>query len=96
MIDTDTTDLAARMRRCNPWDDAPSGISEILDDAAYTIDRLTTERDDARALIDFNSDWLASFDEDRLEEIIADSIDVDWTPRDADRAIVRAMKGGQS
>jgi hypothetical protein len=36
---------------------------------------------------------LASFDEDRLEEIITDSIDLDWTPRTAARAIVRAMKG---
>jgi hypothetical protein len=32
-------------------------------------------------------------DEDWLEEIIADSIDLDWTPRTAARAIVRAMKG---
>jgi len=36
---------------------------------------------------------LAFFDEDRLEEIITDSIDLDWTPRTAARAIVRAMKG---
>jgi hypothetical protein len=39
---------------------------------------------------------LASFDEDRLEEIITDSIDLDWTPRTAARAIVRAMKGGDT
>lgn len=39
---------------------------------------------------------LASLDEERLEEIITDSIDLDWTPRTAARAIVRAMKGGQS
>jgi hypothetical protein len=32
-------------------------------------------------------------DEERLEEIITDSIDLDWTPRTAARAIVRAMKG---
>jgi hypothetical protein len=36
---------------------------------------------------------LKNFDEDRLEEIITDSIDLDWTPRTAARAIVRAMKG---
>jgi hypothetical protein len=35
-------------------------------------------------------------DEDRLEEIITDSIDLDWTPRTAARAIVRAMKGGET
>jgi hypothetical protein len=34
-------------------------------------------------------------DEERLEEIITDSIDLDWTPRTAARAIVRAMKGGE-
>jgi hypothetical protein len=38
---------------------------------------------------------LASFDEERLTEIITDSIDLDWTPRTAARAIVRAMKGGE-
>jgi hypothetical protein len=35
-------------------------------------------------------------DEERLEEIITDSIDLDWTPRTAARAIVRAMKGGET
>jgi hypothetical protein len=35
-------------------------------------------------------------DEERLEEIITDSIDLDWTPRTAARAIVRAMKGGDT
>jgi hypothetical protein len=32
-------------------------------------------------------------DEERLTEIITDSIDLDWTPRTAAKAIVRAMKG---
>jgi hypothetical protein len=32
-------------------------------------------------------------DEDHLTEIITDSIDLDWTPRDAAKAIVRAMGG---
>ena len=50
--------------------------------------RAERECDECRAL-------LASFDEDRLEEIITDSIDLDWTPRTAARAIVRAMKGGE-
>jgi hypothetical protein len=57
-----------------------------VDDACDVIERLIQERNDARAL-------LASFDEERLEEIITDSIDLDWTPRTAARAIVRAMKG---
>lgn len=34
-----------------------------------------------------------SLDVDRLEEIITDSIDLDWTPRTAAKAIVRAMGG---
>ncbi len=47
------------------------------------------------ALADTIDALLASFDEDRLTEIITDSIDLDWTPRTAARAIVRAMKGGE-
>jgi hypothetical protein len=50
---------------------------------------LATEVLETRAL-------LASLDEERLEEIITDSIDLDWTPRTAARAIVRAMKGGDT
>jgi hypothetical protein len=34
-----------------------------------------------------------SLDVDHLEEIITDSIDLDWTPRTAAKAIVRAMGG---
>jgi len=88
MTDEDTIKLVAMMRTCNPWDDAPSQVAETLDDAADVIERLLISRDDARAI--------ASFDEDRLEEIITDSIDLDWTPRTAARAIVRAMKGGDT
>jgi hypothetical protein len=40
---TDTTDLVARLRTCNPWDDAPSEIAETLDNAAATIERLTRD-----------------------------------------------------
>jgi hypothetical protein len=32
-------------------------------------------------------------DEERLTDIITDSIDLDWTPRTAAKAIVRAMGG---
>jgi hypothetical protein len=51
---------------------------------------------ESRALLDaldrLDEDIL---NEDGLEEIITDSIDLDWTPRTAARAIVRAMKGGE-
>jgi len=53
-----------------------------------TVLALATEVLETRAL-------LAFFDEERLEEIITDSIDLDWTPRTAARAIVRAMKGAE-
>lgn len=36
---------------------------------------------------------VALLDVDRLEEIITDSIDLDWTPRTAAKAIVRAIGG---
>jgi hypothetical protein len=48
-----------------------------------TIHALATEVLESRALLD----------EDRLTDIITDSIDLDWTPRDAAKAIVRAMGG---
>ena len=35
----------------------------------------------------------ALLDVDRLEQIITDSIDLDWTPRTAAMALVRALKG---
>lgn len=75
------------------------------------IERLTKERDDARAL---QRPSVSSLDEDQAEDaivnesrsiarlcldvddltdIITDSIDIDWTPRDAAKAIVRAMGG---
>jgi hypothetical protein len=66
---------------CQPGNDRPLFVTVIR--------ALATEVQETRAL-------LASFDEDRLEEIITDSIDLDWTPRYAAKAIVRAMKGGQS
>jgi hypothetical protein len=63
---------------CRPGNDKPLFVTVIR--------ALATEVLETRAL-------LAFFDEDRLEEIITDSIDLDWTPRTAARAIVRAMKG---
>jgi hypothetical protein len=64
-------------------------IERIINSVNGTVLALATEVLETRAL-------LASFDEDRLEEIITDSIDLDWTPRTAARAIVRAMKGGDT
>ncbi len=48
-----------------------------------TIRAIATEVLESRAVLDV----------DRLTEIITDSIDIDWTPRDAAKAIVRAMGG---
>ena len=36
-----------------------------------------------------------SLDEDHLADIITDSMDLDWTPRTAAKAIVRAMGGAR-
>lgn len=60
--------------------------SAIMRQASDTIHALATEVLESRAL-------LARLDEDRLTDIITDSIDLDWTPRDAAKAIVRAMGG---
>ena len=57
--------------------------SAIMRQASETIRALANEVLESRALLDV----------DRLEEIITDSIDLDWTPRDAAKAIVRAMGG---
>ena len=66
--------------------------TQPLDEPLRYVDtqsRITDEYTQSRIAV-------APLDEDRLEEIITDSIDLDWTPRDAARAIVRAMKGDQS
>jgi hypothetical protein len=166
MIDANTTELVdqARLRASRKCADGYAVPFDVnLDNAlADTIERLTQERDNARAeiadsklengyFIGWNSGWDEAFqrlkfpimlrkmwsggevqrwlderraeqkgpipgslsermfaakarvaeleallDEERLEEIITDSIDLDWTPRTAARAIVRAMKGGET
>jgi hypothetical protein len=55
----------------------------------YAEEAIATEVLESRAA-------LAIITEDRLTEIITDSIDLDWTPRDAAKAIMRAMKGGNT
>jgi hypothetical protein len=52
---------------------------------SYAEEALAIEVLETRAL-------LANLNEEWLEEIITDSIDLDWTPRTAARAIVQAMK----
>jgi len=69
-----------------PKDQAAANMRHIARCDPNTIRTLATEVLETRAL-------LASLDVDRLEEIITDSIDLDWTPRTAARAIVRAMGG---
>jgi hypothetical protein len=73
----------------DPFIRGPHETAHIAKCLPDTIRSLATEVQATRAL-------LASFDEDWLEEIITDSIDLDWTPRTAAKAIVRAMKGGDT
>ena len=65
----------------DPFIRGPRGVdAKCLPD---TIHALATEVLESRALLDV----------DRLTDIITDSIDLDWTPRTAAKAIVRAMGG---
>ena len=81
MTDANTTYLVyqARLRASRKCVD---GYAVPFD---VNLDNALADTIDALALL---------LDEDRLEEIITDSIDLDWTPRTAAKAIVRAMKGG--
>ncbi len=54
------------------------------------------DRDEDAIIQESRSIARMCLDEDNLTEIITDSIDMDWTPRDAAKAIVRAMKGGNT
>ena len=69
---------ASHIARCDP-DTIRSLATEVLESRAEI----------ARA----KAHYEASLDEDQLTDIITDSIDMDWTPRDAAKAIVRAMGG---
>ena len=67
-----------------------------------TDEQVIAARDYGRKTGDFTEEALATevlksralLDEERLTDIITDSIDLDWTPRTAAKAIVRAMGGG--
>jgi hypothetical protein len=85
---------------------------EDLIEAADAIERLMRDRDgwkqwvedvqdvrenaNAEGYAEAKAHYEALLDVDRLTDIITDSIDLDWTPRTAAKAIVRAMKGGDT
>jgi hypothetical protein len=73
-------------------------ITGPLADALRRVSVSSLDEDQAEDAIVNESRSIARLclDVDRLEEIITDSIDLDWTPRTAARAIVRAMKGGDT
>ena len=48
----------------------------------------------APAMLDELDALRPALDEDWLEEVISDSLDMDWRPRDAAKAIVAALKQG--
>lgn len=70
-------------------------ISGPLADALKQLSASSLDEDQAEDAILQESRSIARLclDVDHLEEIITDSIDLDWTPRDAAKAIVRAMGG---
>ena len=72
---------AAHIARCDP-----GAIRAAMDELIES--RAAIAAKDARI-----AELGALLDEDNLTDIITDSIDLDWTPRDAAKAIVRAMKG---
>jgi len=87
MNDKDTTKLVARLY------DQQHTISRGIMLAGRLFEQIC---EDAIAAGDTINALSLLLNEERLEEIITDSIDLDWTPRTAARAIVRAMKGGET
>ena len=70
---------------------------EICSDASYALSSYGPKADAALSLMQPEIDrrvaeerakLLERFDEDALEEIISDSLEMDWRPRDAARAII--------
>ena len=69
---------------------AMCGFNDATQDDAYeAADALQPEID--RRVAEEKANLLERFDEDELEQIISDSLDMDWRPRDAARAIQQAM-----
>lgn len=49
-----------------------------------------------RRVVEERAKLLERFDEDTLEEIISDSLEMDWRPRDAARAIIAQFEKDNS
>ena len=69
--------------------DADMARDEYLHQAAAALSLMQPEID--RRVAEERSRLLERFDEDELEQIISNSLDMDWLPRDAARAIRQAM-----
>jgi len=77
-----------------PWDMQPDWVHNEYRRSANAL-YAAAMRDAAGVARDYPRGAIAAgFNIAAALETIADSIDLDWTPRDAARAIVRAMKGG--
>ena len=59
----------------------------VFEDEAQRLDALMQPEIDRR-VAEERAKLLERFDEDALEEIISDSLEMDWRPRDAARAII--------
>jgi hypothetical protein len=84
MNDKDTTELVVRLR---------GFLDRAIDDVMMWSRKFGEQERKTWCAESRVAELEALLDEERLEEIITDSIDLDWTPRTAARAIVRAMKG---
>jgi len=94
ITDTDTNDLVAMMRTCNPWDDAPSKIAETLANAADAIERLTREGDELQELVACmgRGDW--ELENAALRARIA-QLEDELEDERFSRRVERYLKGGE-
>ena len=83
-------EIARAKLRWNWPNFSESDIEEMLPDhigeAKAIVDAIMPEID--RRVAEERAKLLERFDEDALEEIISDSLEMDWRPRDAARAII--------
>lgn len=84
MTDEDTTELVARLR---------GFLDRAIDDVMMWSRKFGDQERKTWCAEARVAKLEALLDVDRLTDIITDSIDLDWTPRDAAKAIVRAMGG---